>query len=231
MLDSIAIFTALLHRDWLPSFCDAPHRSFPLDGFKASSITKLDEFDALWFMRAIDAGVVSESGGFFVASRSAAKEQIFWEGAKNVIPRPITLWVEPIITIGALARLNSEFGWPIVNLGAQSITWAFDLVCYESGSNREIIVCEVKKTVKEIEHLLAYMNSYCGKASLELEPEHSAKRNAYRKVQGIRRTWPTFFWALGPCGNGKAFSVQREKGTEMFRLVPVPEEFLRYENA
>jgi hypothetical protein len=50
----------------LPSFCGAPHRNYPPDGFKTSSIRKLDEFDAHWFMRAVDSNLVVESEGFFV---------------------------------------------------------------------------------------------------------------------------------------------------------------------
>lgn len=231
MIDTIETFTERLKKDWLPSFCGAPHRDYPLDGFKASSIKKLDQLDAHWFMWAVDNELVSESEGFFVAPRSAAKEQIFWEGATNVTPRPITLWLEPIITIGALARLNAQFGWPIENLGAQSKTWAFDLVCYETASDREVIGCEVKKSLREIEKLLAFMNAHGGKPPLDSEPANSAERNAYRKVQGIRRSWPKLFWALWPGGKGKIFSVHREKDSEKFRLVTAAEELLRHENA
>lgn len=231
MTDTIKRFTERLEKDWLPSFCGALHRDYPSDGFKVSSIGKLDEFDALWFMRAIDNQLVSESEGFFVAPRSAAKEQIFWQGTRNVTPRPITLWVEPIITIGALTRLHSEYGWPIENLGAQSKTWAFDLVCYESASDREIIACEVKKNQKEVEKMLDFMNVHCGKFPLDSEPENSIERNAYRKVQAIRESWAKLFWALGPGGNGQLFCVDREKYSQKFRLIPTSEELLEYKNA
>jgi len=75
--NTIIVFTERLEKDWLLSFCGAPHRNYTPDGFKTSSISKLDEFDAHWFMRAIDSGLVTESDGFFIAPRSAAKEQIF----------------------------------------------------------------------------------------------------------------------------------------------------------
>lgn len=182
-------------------------------------------------MRAVDGGLVSESEGFFFAPRGAAKEQIFWQGERKSTPRPITLWVEPIITIGALARLNAEYGWPVENLGAQSKTWAFDLVCYQKASDRKLVACEVKKESKEIEKLLAFMNAQCGRPPLDPEPKNSAERNAYRKVQGIRRAWPKLFWALGPGGKGLVFRIHRENDSEHFRLDSTSEESLRYENA
>lgn len=231
MTNTITIFTGRLEKDWLLSFCGATHRNYSPEGFKTSSIRKLDEFDAHWFMQAIDSDLVAESEGFFVAPRSAAKEQIFWDGAKNATPRPITLWVEPVITIGALARLTEEFGWPVDNLGTQSKTWEFDLVCYETNSDNEVIACEVKKDEKEIVKLLHFINVYCVQNPLDSEPENAAERNAYRKVQGIRKTWPKFFWALGPGGNGQAFLIIRDNGSEIFRLDRVSEEFLKYENA
>jgi hypothetical protein len=229
--DAIAMFTDRLQKDWLPLFCNAPHRKYSADGFQYSSIEKLDEFDALWFIRAVENNLVAESEGFFVAPRSAAKEQIFWEGAKNVVPRPITLWVEPVITIGALARLSVEYGWPVDNLGTQSKTWEFDLVCYETTSEREVVACEIKKHGKEIEKLLKFMNVYCVQPSLASEPENATERNAYRKVQGIRKSWPKLFWALGPGGCGQLFEVHREDDSEIFRLDHVSEENLKYENA
>lgn len=180
-------------------------------------------------MRALDDGLVVESDGDFVAPRSAAKEMIFWEGSKKENPRPITLWIEPIITIGALARLSDEFGWPASHLGAQSKTWEFDLVCYRGTSEKEYIVCEVKKASKEIEKLLHFMQYYSVKEAEAIEPENATERNAYRKVQGIRKTWPILFWALGPNNDSYVFKIIRNDGSEIFSLLPVPEDALKHE--
>jgi len=229
--DLITIFTNRLYAEWLPSFCDAPHRNYSTAGFKENYINKLSEYDANWFMRAVDIGLVSESKGSFVAPQSKAKEQIFWEGEKAKSPRPITLWMEPIITIGALARLHEEFGWPKANLGAQSKTWAFDLVCYDSISNEESLVCEVKKHRKEIEVLLRYMNEHCARDPKMVEPENDKERNAYRKVQGVRNSWPSVFWALGPQGEGQVFQIKRESGSQRFSLATTNEDALKYQKA
>lgn len=231
MSDPISTFTTRLYTDWLPSFCSAPHRNYSTAGFKDNSIKKLSEFDARWFLNAVDSGLVTELDGFFTAPKSKAKEQIFWTGRKVKIPRPITLWIEPIITIGALARLNKKFGWPCENLGTQSQKWAFDLVCYGNTSDDEHIVCEVKKHPKEIIVLLEFMNFHCARDPMDYEPTNAKERNAYRKVQGVRRSWPSVFWALGPRGEGQVFRISRDGVSQRFSLEHDQQSALNYENA
>lgn len=118
--------------------------------------------------------------------------------------------------IGALARLNQEFGWPVERLGAQSKTWAFDLVCYHSDLQGEQIACEVKKNQREIHDLLKFMNLHSAEQPRSEEPENSKERNAYRKVQGERESWPEVFWALGPDGKGQVFKIKRDVGSQSF---------------
>ena len=231
MATSLDIFAKRLNEEWLPSFCNASHRNYSSEGFKKETIARLDEFDASWFLQAINDGLVSELDGFFIAPKSKAKEQIFWQGSKAKSPRPITLWVEPIITMGALARLHEEFGWPIKNLGMQSKTWAFDLVGYKTNSNQEILACEVKKHNKEILSLLNFMQFYSSKEPIDTEPDNSVERNAYRKVKGIRESWPSVFWALGPDGQGQVFLIQRISGGQTFDLRPTDFQALNYKNA
>lgn len=231
MPHTISIFTDRLYKEWLPSYCNAVHRCYSIEGFKPSTIENLSEYDANWFMQALDNDLVFESEGDFLAPRSYAKEIIFWEGSKKENPRSITLWIEPIITIGALARLNKEFGWPASNLGAQSKTWEFDLACYRGASEKEYIVCEVKKTPQEIEKLLHFMQHYSLKEVQSNEPENATERNAYRKVQGIRKTWPILFWALGPNNDSHVFEIVRSEGSEIFSLLPSPKEALTYGKA
>jgi len=40
--------------DWLPSFCDAPHRIYSTLDFKKESIQNPTKHDATWFLRSID---------------------------------------------------------------------------------------------------------------------------------------------------------------------------------
>ncbi|MEH6575418.1 hypothetical protein [Pseudoalteromonas distincta] len=228
MSDALSIFTEQLYETWLPEFCYAPHRNYSTDGFVNESVSKLSEFDATWFLDAVKSGLVEEKDGFFTAPQSKAKEQIFWEGIKSKSPRPITLWVEPVITIGALARLNKEYGWPIERLGMQSKNWAFDMVGYDSDLEHEVLACEVKKQIKEVDDLLHYMHHYSGLSPLDIEPANAKECNAYRKVKGIRHSWPKVFWALGPDGYGKIFHVARKEDSYFFSLVLVDESALNH---
>ncbi len=231
MTHSLSKFTKRLYTDWIPSFCNVPRRNISAANFKDESISKLSDFDAYWFLKAIDSGLVTELDGFFTAPLSKAKEQIFWEGAKAEVPQTFTLWIEPIITIGALARLNMEFSWPIEKLGMQSKTWAFDLVGYGRTSEHEQLVCEVKKDPKEITALLKFMQLHCSNDPLEQEPADAKERNAYRKVAGVRRSWPTIFWALGPRGEGEFFRIRRDGESQCFYLDRTQQSVLMYEIA
>lgn len=205
---ALTIFRQQLYDIWLPNFCNAPERGYGVDGFKDSSIDKLTEHDAYWFLRAIELEIVTEELGFFTAPLSKAKEQIFWQGLKSKVPRPVTLWIEPVITIGALAILHQQYGWPINRLGAQSITWAFDMVGYGKNREDEVLACEVKKTVSEIDTLIKLMQLYSNQCDLDVVPA-GKERNAFKKVIGIRRAWPPVFWALGPNNYSLVYKVVR----------------------
>ncbi len=153
---------------------------------------------------------------------------IFWQGLKSVSPRPMTLWVEPVITIGAAGRLHGEFDWPQDLIGLQSKKkWAFDLVAY-NRAQAPVVVCEVKKTNCEIDDLLEAMSLYVSKAPLSEEPMQSKLRNAYRKVVGLRRMKPELFWALGPDNYGKLFRFVPGANTYAARLEEVGEDALKY---
>lgn len=187
MPDALDRFAERLESEWLPDFCSAPKRNLPTEGFVRAGIAKLSEHDAYWFMRAIDENLVESREGQFRAARSAALEQIFWSGLRTSEPRTITLWIEPVITIGALARLHHEHGWPLALLGMQSKTWAFDLVGYDHAGN-ERLACEVKKNHREIDQLVSFMTAYAAEQPSDSEPLGVKQRNAYRKVKGIRRS-------------------------------------------
>lgn len=202
---------------WLPLFC-LP-RDFSTQGYDSRNANLLDDHDAYWFSKTMELALVKEKGGFFYAPHSKAKEQIFWEGSKSISPRPLSLWLEPVITIGAVGRLFQEFGWPQDQLGMQSESFAFDLVAYTPDS-REYLVCEVKKTVREIETLVEFMKEYAGEPKLSEEPTDAKRRNAYRKVIGIRKAWPSVFWALGPAGYGYVFEIHRTDAESSFKLRP-----------
>jgi len=191
--------------DLLPAFCNDVARNYDIAGFK-SNFQDIHDADAEAFLRGLDAGLVQLDGNMYRAPRGCAREQFFWEGSKRTIPRPISIWIEPIITIATLAKLHFELGWPKNLLGTQSRDWAFDVIAFlPSDSLNEHIACEVKKTDRELSSLIRWMREF-GEPTPREAVSHS-ERNAYRKVVGLRARRAPLFWAAGPGGTGMVFNV------------------------
>jgi len=161
-------------------------------------------------MRALDHKIVTNNGGGrYRMPQSKATEVIFWELEKTIIPRPINLWLEPIITIAAMARLHLDYGWPIDCLGTQSKKYEFDIIAFKPDDlNNEYIAGEVKKSSVEIDRLLMYMKEICVDGSLDCQSIPAAKVNAHRKCLGLRRCRAPYFWALGPDNDSRLFKVE-----------------------
>ena len=202
------MFKSRILNEFLPAYCKDPKRLYSLAGYKPESNT-VSSHDARYFLQAIDGGLVIDSGGVRLrAPQSRAFESLFWEGLKARSPRPITLWVEPVITIGCIARLHFEFGWPRECLGMQSARWEFDVTAYLPGRlEAEYIACEVKKTVKELDVLMENMLVLCGQPELDAKSIPAVQMNAYKKVVGLRARRAPIFWAVGPDGESRVFNV------------------------
>ncbi len=207
-MEILADFSRRLMEDWLPAYCNDPKRNYSTDGFKQDSI-KVSAQDARDFMRAIDTKIVTDvGGGRFSMPQSKAVEVIFWEGSKATTPRPITLWLEPVITIAAMARLHLDYGWPIDCLGMQSEKWSFDFISFKPHDlQNEHIAGEVKKSSKEIDDLLANLQKSCADCDLDFSTASPARINAHKKWLGLRRCRAPLFWALGPDGDSRLFEV------------------------
>ena len=190
----------------LPEFCNDPSRGWGPDGFRGDW-GRISDKDAEDFLRGLDSGLVEHVGrGLYRAPRSSASEQFFWTGPRNVEPRPITLWVEPFITVAVLARLHLDLGWPKHLIGTQSKDWAFDVIAYkENNSDSEHIACEVKKSAAELEQLVALMIDLGRNPNAD--EGRGPKLNAYQKVRGLRARRAPLFWAVGPNTESIAFRV------------------------
>ena len=211
MDSSLQVFTKRLYDEWLPHFCEDENRKYSAAGFKADSL-KVTEYDANNFIRALDSGLVHDSGGGrYRCTRSSAFEQIFWEGLKSLKPRPITLWVEPVITIGTIARLGIDHEWPADFLCMQSKDWAFDFVVYKSvSSENEYIAGEVKKTRIELDNLIDDLIEFGQFGLMKCHSEHPKKINSFKKWLALLRCKAPLFWAVGPDDYTHLFSVQYE---------------------
>lgn len=207
-MEIITLFSKRLLTDWLPVYCNDPKRNYSVEGFKRDSI-KVSKKDAQDFMRAIDTKIVTDvGGGRFRMPRSKASEVLFWEGSKTITPRPITLWLEPIITIAAMARLHLDYGWPVELLGMQSEGWAFDLCVFKPNDfKNEYVAGEIKKCSKEIDSLLANMHKSFSEGNLDNPSVPPERINAHRKCIGLQRCQAPLFWVLGPGGDSRLFEV------------------------
>jgi hypothetical protein len=219
-------FRDRVYSDWLGPYCD--QRGYAHGGFIQSSLEKLSEADASDFLRAVDHGVVTHQEGAFKAACSKAKEYLFWEGASNISPRPLFLWLEPVITIAGLWRLHHKFGWPAERLGAQSVTFAFDFVGYQADQQTEWISCEVKPTRKAVDFLITFMTSQQGIRKEMLSDYKATERNALKKVIALRESSSQTFWALGPDNYGHVFVVSRDLNGQVI-LTPTTESALYFE--
>lgn len=217
--DPVSHFRKRLLSEWLPAFCNDPARGYGTAGFREDSI-RIGPIDAANFLRAIEGGLVEDvGGGRYRCAQSKALEQLFWEHDARKFPRPVTLWLEPIISIATLARLHYDLGWPEGRLGMQTQDLAFDLAAYGSEEiSRSLVVCEVKKSRAEIDHLIADLQHHSS-----VQPSraisHSARHvNSFRKWESLRREQPAYLWVVGPEDYSSVFNLSHEEQTSTLTL-------------
>jgi hypothetical protein len=202
-------FRKRVRNEWLPTFCSDPDRRYPTDGFRPDSIT-VTPIDARDFLRALEHGLVVDSGGGrYRAPLSNTFEQIFWTWTNAQDPKPITLWLEPVITIAALARLHLDYGWPRECLGTQSAkNWAFDLFVVKPKTARYYIASEVKKTDREVDQLVTGMRVSCAEGEVDIASVARSRLNAHKKWLGLKQHVAPFFWAMGSGNRSRLFAVR-----------------------
>ncbi len=223
MPSNIDIFTSRLTTEWLPAFCNDQRRKDSIYSFSAESI-KVSEFDVMNFMRALDHELVKDrGGGRYRCARSYAHEQIFTNGLKSKTPRSLTLWIEPVITIGTIARLGLDYGWPSEQLGMQSKDWAFDFAVYELGSSeKEYIAGEVKKTPQELDQMIENLQDFGRRGLIQCDFDDPKQINSFKKWIALRTRQAPLFWAVGPNDYTKLFAVEyRSDHSAKFSQVPV----------
>jgi hypothetical protein len=201
-------FMRRLKEEWLPAYCNDPKRQYPIEGFRIGKDSLTDK-DAEDFMRALDHGVASIGDRQRLRmTHGHASETLFWEGSKTVSPRPISLWLESVITVAVGARLHLDYGWPIESLGMQSKDSAFDVMVFKAPDFvNEHVAVEVKKTSRELDVLLENLTKCCA-GEHEAGCYSAGKRlNAHRKWVALHARHPAFLWAVGPSPDSRLFEV------------------------
>lgn len=103
-------FAEALFSEWLPSFCEPRGRAQP-EGFVRKNLDTLSEFDAHWFLRALEEGYVREACGIVSSDMGKATEKILWPDIWIEGLRKVHLALEPIITRQSFRRRNPNGGW------------------------------------------------------------------------------------------------------------------------
>ena len=220
-------FDRLLREHLIPEFCSDPNRRMQPSGFVPPAKT-IAERDCHRFMVAWQAGLIKHVGrGQYRAPMSSAHEQFFNSGLKTVVDRFFYLSIEPIITVGGLARLHFDHGWPLELLGMQSKGDTFDLVAYLEPNGPVHIACEVKKSDTEVDTLISLMNEY-GRDWKTEAPTAKLRKNAWKKMAVLRSEPIPTFWVLGPAGRSHVFNVKR--GDDELELIAVADSTLKFQS-
>lgn len=222
-------FTDLLNNILIPQFCESKVSIFEPSGFRDNS-NKLSDSDLTDFLRGWESKLLIHIGsGRYRATRSGASEQFFWSGSKSNSPRTFTIWIEPIITLAALARIHLDFLWPKELIGTQSKNdWAFDLVCFKSErATDEFIACEIKKSRKELDNLIAHMKILGKNPDIAGDQLSGPAKNAFKKIHALRVRKPAVFWAVGPDRYESVFRLHFDENNHV-ELVPTTVQSIAY---
>jgi hypothetical protein len=209
-----------LREDWLPAYCNDPKRNYSMEGFCIDDGVLTDQ-DAHDFLRALDSGVVMFADRQRLKmAHGLASETLFWEGERKITPRPISLWLETVITVAAAGRLHLDYGWPAECLGMQSKGGAFDLMAFKPPDFvNEYVAVEVKKTSRELDRLLANLTK-CGEGEHDASCDKGTRMNAHRKWIALRARRAKLFWTVGPNADSRLFEVIVDKDTMGLESVP-----------
>ena len=204
-------FKRRLTSSWLRAYCHDHGRQYAEAGFRSDSID-IAEIDGIDCLDAINKGTVFDvGGGRYRAAMSTATEPLFWEGSRSEVPRPITLWREPVITFAAVGRLARDFSWPKHLLGTQPSGWAFDLAAHSPHDpSRYRILGEVKKSAFEFWRLASELQQ------LALTPRTvKVSENTRKKWLAIAELKPRIVWLVGPARLELVLEVTYGSGDEV----------------
>lgn len=202
-------FETLVSNELIPYYCQHKTMGMVPAGFKRDT-HRLSDADAEQFMRAWQAGIIHAVGnGCYYLGKGGSKEKFFWEGARTCAIRPFSLWLEPIITAGRLARLHLDYHWPQQLIGSQSIgDWAFDIVTFtDRACSTHQILCEVKKTGAELRKLDYLLQQFSNRPELTEADIPHMHINAFRKIRALRKRQAPVLWLAGPSGHDIYYQV------------------------
>lgn len=186
----------------------------------ARSAVEVTPGEAQGFFRAIDAGL-------FVLERDAQCRPIGLRAGYYCYPllyRPLNavneviLWREWLTHAAAVASLHGDFHYPRYDIALD--VDAFDVLVY-SRLNQPLLAVEAKKTSKELDRMLAEINTL-PRHTWELKCNAPRLSNAAKKYRGLLALRPEFFLAVAP-GISRAYAVHYpdDRAVQRAELMPI----------
>jgi hypothetical protein len=199
-------FWDLVERELLPAYLD--DNAYRPGGFD-KDVHAVGESDAEWFLAALRSGLVERlPRGELWLPGSPSRTTLFWEHEKAISPRPVTLFVEGLVTVATAARLHLIFSWPKWCLGFESSDEAFDLVGLLPRREHEWLAAEAKASAAGVEQLITMVKDCASKGAhddcLKGKP---TVLNAHRKWLGLVRSRAPVFFAFGPNRDWHVFEM------------------------
>jgi hypothetical protein len=171
---------------------------------------RIPDSDIEWFFRTLSFGVLTElPNGDFRAPRPGATERLYWHGSTKERPVLVSISIEPVISIGAIARLIDTLGWPAECLGLQTGKWGFDLTCYAPHSDTVVMQCEVKTSERDVDRMCQYFEARLNGTGSPDIAKPAQRKNWDAKLAELNSTRPEILWALGPGGYERVYRVER----------------------
>lgn len=218
-------FWDLVERDLLPEYLKD-------NGYLAGGLRRpaeqLGGSDVEWFLAALRSGLVQRlPKGELWLPGSPSRTTLFWEHEKSISPRPITLYIEGLVTVATAARLHYVFGWPKWCLGFESSDSAFDLVGILPRRKHEWLAGEAKSTAGGVGRLIGMIQE-CGSKGPHDDclSGKAVVLNSHRKWLGLVRSRAPVFFAFGPDRDWHVFEVTHGP-SKRIALKDAPESALR----
>jgi hypothetical protein len=167
------------------------------------NLHKLADVDVRNFFRSIKVGGIRDcEDGYLALARPGCRLRMFDHGLRGA-KQTAKVSVEPILSIGVVARLVETFGWPAQAIGTQMDKGAFDLSIYSGFSSVPAVQCEIKVRATEVDAMAAYFLSVLNSA----KPPEERHKNWNRKLGSIVAQPPKLVWLLAPGQYERVFRV------------------------
>jgi hypothetical protein len=215
--DAVARLETLIRDDWFDAYMRRYH-----PGEQGVYVPgAIDPHVAQGFLRGLDAGLfpvedgeVEWPGPTPEGWPKASTPNVYWEGRKDQLPRPISAGREALVTVAAVSDLHLDYGWPLDRIRIESPAkegagrYALDFLVL--GPHDEAILAgEAKRSGRDLDRVLEEIQACAAMGRHSIDDCHPSKPDrlgSHRKFGGLMAFQPPCFWAVAE-GYRRAFLV------------------------